>query len=176
MSTDNLMDSKSDLPPPYEAVTDDSQLETPSTVQFPAHQPHPHPTVDGYTYQPGYQPLQAQSGYIPNIHPNGGSEKGMSQVVVCQPVPVQVVGASQQKPPDYLCPSILACLCCFWPTGISAIFFSCVASSLASKGHMEDARIMSNHSRNMLIATVVLGILFIAGYVIYTHVIRPHYV
>jgi uncharacterized membrane protein YqaE (UPF0057 family) len=44
------------------------------------------------------------------------------QVVTTQPVAgVVTVGT---RPPDYLIPSILACLCCFWPTGIFAIYYA----------------------------------------------------
>ena len=30
-----------------------------------------------------------------------------------------------QRPRDWIVPAVLACLCCFWPTGICAIYYAC---------------------------------------------------
>ncbi|CAC5385723.1 unnamed protein product [Mytilus coruscus] len=53
-------------------------------------------------------------------------------VVVAQPVPsTMIVTTAEPRPFNWLIPAILACLCCFWPTGICAIVAACNSNKAA---------------------------------------------
>ncbi|XP_045205342.2 proline-rich transmembrane protein 1-like isoform X2 [Mercenaria mercenaria] len=67
----------------------------------------------------------------------------------------------QTRPPNYMIPSILACLCCFWPTGLCAIYYANEANNMALAGDYVGAIRMANISRNMMVFSVVVGIFWI---------------
>lgn len=81
-------------------------------------------------------------------------------VVVSQPSPCFVMGIN--RPADYTVSSVLACLFCFWPTGIFAIYFAIQANSLADVGDWPNARIMANRARSLVISSIILGIVALA--------------
>ncbi|XP_045204864.2 proline-rich transmembrane protein 1-like [Mercenaria mercenaria] len=176
MNTENQCDSKTD-PPPSDEVRLNFQPGLGSISQPPAYQlVHEH-QLGGYSYPPGYQSVPMNNLYnqqisipasIPNTQQTGIPGNGTSQVIVTQPGQIPCIIVNQQRPADYLCPSLLACFCCFWPTGLVAIYFAIMANSLADKGQMKDAKIMSNYSRNLMIVSVVLGIIGIVFYIMYT--------
>ncbi|XP_045206914.2 trafficking regulator of GLUT4 1-like [Mercenaria mercenaria] len=72
-----------------------------------------------------------------------------------QPVGTVII---QTRPPDLLLPSIFACFCCFWPSGLFAVFYAIKANTLAGEGKYEEARRMSDIAGILVIISVVLGI------------------
>ncbi|XP_060575816.1 uncharacterized protein LOC132733232 [Ruditapes philippinarum] len=113
----------------------------------------------GQPAQPPYgQPGQpyGQPGYGQPGQPYTSTQ----QVVITQPGQSGVI-MTQSRPPDYMVPSILACLCCFCPTGLCAIYFAHRANQLANEGDMIEANRLSNNARNLMIASVVIGVAWI---------------
>ncbi|XP_062571237.1 proline-rich transmembrane protein 1-like [Saccostrea cucullata] len=77
---------------------------------------------------------------------------------------------------DWTIPAILSCLCCFWPTGIFAIFAACKANAAAANGNDEEAQVQSNRARSLVVTTVVIGIfIMILSAVLRTIVYSNHY-
>ncbi|XP_045202881.1 dispanin subfamily A member 2b-like [Mercenaria mercenaria] len=101
----------------------------------------------GYQGQPAGYPGQPGYGQPPQT------------VVVTQPV--IATGPVVSRPPDYLIPSIFACFCCFWPTGLFAIYYSLRASSLAGQGDMSGAQAASNTARTLMIVSIVIGVVWV---------------
>lgn len=77
---------------------------------------------------------------------------------MAQPVGGGVIAAP--KPPDYLVPSIVACLCCFWPTGIAAIIFAMQANTAYGQGDISGAQHASRMAKIFMITSVVVGAVF----------------
>ncbi|XP_045206844.2 uncharacterized protein LOC123559090 [Mercenaria mercenaria] len=159
MKTENMQcDSKTDQLPYDEPGL--GSLSQPSDCQ-----PVQEHQLGGYSYPPGYQFVPIGSLYnqqsniplrIPNKQQTGIPIKGTSQVIVTQPGQIIRVVV---RPADYRCLSLVACLCCFWPTGLVAIYFASMANSMADNGQMKDAKIMSNCSGIFMIVSVVLGLI-----------------
>ncbi|XP_045205348.2 trafficking regulator of GLUT4 1-like isoform X4 [Mercenaria mercenaria] len=116
------------------------------------YQSGPKQTGCGLSQQPGY-PLQ-QPGYVQLPYTNTSTT-----VVVNQPQTGKVIIKARHK--DYLSASIFACLCCFWPTGICAIYYANEANNLAGVGDYEGSRRMSDNARKLVITSVILGIIAI---------------
>ncbi|XP_045205340.2 trafficking regulator of GLUT4 1-like [Mercenaria mercenaria] len=99
---------------------------------------------------PSYQSIgtqqQSGSGQPP-------SYQSTTYVVSRQPQP----GGTVIRPPDYLIPSILACLCCFWPTELCAVIYASQANDMAVAGDFHGAEKMASKARNMLVTSVVIG-------------------
>ncbi|VDH99158.1 Hypothetical predicted protein, partial [Mytilus galloprovincialis] len=77
---------------------------------------------------------------------------------VAQPVPSTIImTTAQSKPFDWFIPALLACFCCFWPTGICAIVAACVSNRAADSGNMQSAERSARTARNLTILTVVFG-------------------
>lgn len=153
-------------PPPYASTTPQGQ----QYGQYPQGYSHPQgyaqpPPPQGYSHASGYQPVPqgyAQQGYPQTQHyGNQPMYGGQGQtVVVAQPVPsTMIVTTAQPRPSNWLIPAILACLCCFWPTGICAIVAACNANSAADSGNMQSAEQSARTARNLTILTVVLGVI-----------------
>ncbi|XP_045205345.2 uncharacterized protein LOC123557747 [Mercenaria mercenaria] len=102
---------------------------------------------------PSYQAIgtQQQTGFVQPSVPYQSTH-----VVSHQPHPVRTV-VIQTRPPDYLVSSVWACLFCFFPTGLFAIYYASRANTLANEGHYEEARRKSIIARNLLISSFVLG-------------------
>ncbi|XP_078337874.1 proline-rich transmembrane protein 2-like [Crassostrea virginica] len=60
---------------------------------------------------------------------------------------------------DWMVPAVLACLCCFWPTGIYAIMSASKGNAAAARGDVEEANRLSRTTRGLVIASLVLGII-----------------
>lgn len=104
-----------------------------------------YPQAGGAYPQPGYG--QAYSHQTTAVIV---SQPGVAGAVIVRP-----------RPPDYMLSSVIACLCCFWPTGLCAIYFASQANSLAAQGDMEGATRMSNNARNLMISSIVIGVIWI---------------
>ncbi|KAH3833196.1 uncharacterized protein LOC127879388 [Dreissena polymorpha] len=111
----------------------------------------PPQTQPGYGYDQQYGMPRVQQ-YGPPVIQN------QSTVIVTQPFPTMGV-VVQQQPPDYTVAAVLVCLFCFFPTGVAAIIFAMMASSQWSAGEYQEARRSSTIARNLVIASLVIGIL-----------------
>ncbi|XP_060574711.1 uncharacterized protein LOC132732327 isoform X2 [Ruditapes philippinarum] len=106
-------------------------------------------------YQPGIPP--PQQGYGQQPYPMQ-SPYGHNTVVVNQPQTGTII-IIQRRHTDYMVSSIFACLCCFWPTGICAIYYANEANNLARDGDYEGARKMSDMARRLMVASVIVGVI-----------------
>ncbi|XP_066517614.1 dispanin subfamily A member 2b-like [Hoplias malabaricus] len=70
-------------------------------------------------------------------------------------------GSSASNAPTYLGWSIFNTLCCCLPLGIAAIVFSCRADTANTVGDGSRAHEHSRTARNLNIAALVIGIIFI---------------
>lgn len=71
----------------------------------------------------------------------------------------------QDIPPDYIIPSVFVAIC-FLPTGILAIIYAWKARQLIKAGKWDYARIMSDRARNLIFASIIIGLLCFVGYLI----------
>ncbi|XP_060576726.1 proline-rich transmembrane protein 2-like [Ruditapes philippinarum] len=130
---------------------------------------------DGYTYKYAkikvdvlhpYQPdiLTSQQGNGQQPYPFQQSYRHdtNTKVVVTQPEPG--IAFYHKRPPDYMIGSILACFCCFWPTGICAIFYANEANYFANAGDYAGARRMSDNAKKLMITSVFIGIIFVGHF------------
>ncbi|XP_062592942.1 proline-rich transmembrane protein 1-like isoform X1 [Saccostrea cucullata] len=161
-------------PPSYDEVTNPSSqlLFTPEN-QYNQYQP-----PGGATGQyPGYQypPKGSSTGPYSYQHVPGAPQRLTHNVVVSQPGPAIMV-ISRPARQDWTIPAILSCLCCFWPTGIFAIFAACKANAAAASGNDEEAQVQSNRARSLVVTTVVIGIfIMILSAILRTIVYSNHY-
>ncbi|XP_045206915.2 trafficking regulator of GLUT4 1-like [Mercenaria mercenaria] len=136
--------------PPKQTVYSLQQSGYPQQLSgYPPHQPGYPPQQPGYLLQqPGY--LLQQTGFVQLPYTNTNAA-----VIVNQPL----TGTTIIKPrhPDYMLASIFACLCCFWPTAICAIYFANKANNRAGVGDYEGARRMADKARNLMITSLILG-------------------
>lgn len=121
---------------------------------------------------PGYNQTPPQSQPYPQgqptaTYPAGGypsNQPGYQQpppiVVVAQPVATTNFLAVP-RPPDYMIPSILVCVFCFWPTGLTAIYYSSRTNAMVRDGNMAEAERYSKTAKYLLITTVVCGVIWI---------------
>ncbi|XP_045205360.2 proline-rich transmembrane protein 1-like [Mercenaria mercenaria] len=144
------MTDRSGNPPPYPdpskgfsgtdvggAYTTQDNAYPPQTGAYPPH-------GGAYPAQPGY----------------GFSQNSTTAVVVTQPGYTGHIVITPRTP-DYMIGSIFACLCCFWPTGLCAIYYASQARQLAAEGDMTGATSMSNKARNLMISSVIIGVIWI---------------
>ncbi|KAH3836028.1 trafficking regulator of GLUT4 1-like [Dreissena polymorpha] len=116
-----------------------------------------------------YGQPQGQGGYIQQagyIQPGDFIQQGFvaapgQVVVLAQPQPTAVIVATGSRPPDYLVPSFFACLCCFWPTGAFALYFSNESKKAFEDGDMTNANRYSVLARNLMISSIVIGLIWI---------------
>ncbi|XP_052065307.1 proline-rich transmembrane protein 1-like [Mytilus californianus] len=114
------------------------------------------PAPQGYSHAAGYQPVP-QTQHYGKQPMYGGQGQG---VVVAQPVPsTMIVTTAQPRPSNWIIPAVLACICCFWPTGICAIVAASNSNSAADRGNMQSAEQSARTARNLTILTVVLGVI-----------------
>ncbi|KAH3831224.1 proline-rich transmembrane protein 1-like isoform X2 [Dreissena polymorpha] len=109
--------------------------------------PQPPP---GYGQQYGYPPPQQNF-----------SAMSSNQTVVVTNQPTGGTFAVVARPPDYMVPSVLACLFCFWPTGLFAIYFALQANTAVARGDMGNASRYSALARNLMISSIVVGVAWI---------------
>ncbi|XP_060575770.1 proline-rich transmembrane protein 1-like [Ruditapes philippinarum] len=111
----------------------------------------------------------SQPAYVEHNKGGSSAQPGFGQtttVVMTQPgYAGQVV--AMPRPPDYICGSIFACLCCFWPTGLLAIFYAYRARKLAAEGDMVGATSMANYARNLMITSIVIGVIWVVFVIVF---------
>ncbi|XP_060592335.1 proline-rich transmembrane protein 1-like [Ruditapes philippinarum] len=108
---------------------------------------------------PLYQPVipLSQRGYGQQTCPVQPAYGHNTETIdVNQPQTANII--IQQLPPDCLMESVLACLFCFCPTGIFAIFFACKANDLANSGDYAGTKRMSEYARMLTMLSVTIGI------------------
>ncbi|KAK3603614.1 hypothetical protein CHS0354_017332 [Potamilus streckersoni] len=137
-----------DLPPPYSTATGSFQGQ-----QYPGQN-------NQYSYQPqnntqyaAYANAQSTQ-QLPQT--NYGFSNMQNTVIVQSPQTVSL--QYQVPPPDYTVSAWLACLCCFWPTGLIAIIKAHEANDAAARGDMFAANAAANTARQMVRASIIVGI------------------
>lgn len=78
-------------------------------------------------------------------------------------------------PQNWMGPAVLACLCCFWPTGICAIIAASNANEAAANGDVVEAEKHSKKARLYVAASVVMGLILIALGIVYRMVFYSSY-
>ncbi|XP_008586427.1 PREDICTED: proline-rich transmembrane protein 1 [Galeopterus variegatus] len=121
--------------------------------------------LGGYV-APGY-PLQLQpcTAYVP-VYPVGtpyaGGTPGGTGVTSTLPPPPQGPGLAllepRRPPHDYMPIAVLTTICCFWPTGIIAIFKAVQVRTALARGDMVSAEIASREARNFSFISLAVGI------------------
>nr|XP_022287689.1 proline-rich transmembrane protein 1-like [Crassostrea virginica] len=140
------MDNKTYSPPSYtQAKNPYDQANFSGTNQY-----NNYPT--GYEFPP--------QGQYPGYN-NGATDSWQrhdTTDVVTEPGPVSMV-IEPVPHRDWMTPAVLACLCCFWPTGICAIMSASKANDAAARGDVAEAQRLSRTARGLVIASFVLGII-----------------
>ncbi|ESO90663.1 hypothetical protein LOTGIDRAFT_163884 [Lottia gigantea] len=126
-------------------MADSEKKAPPPSYEETAQKEYPHP--QGFATQPGYNP-------------------------VMQPTSTNIVIA-ENRPNDYLCLSIFTCLCCFWPTGIAAIFYSVKSRDAGNCGRITEAAEKGQTARKLAIISIVLGIIMTIIIIILRTVVFP---
>ncbi|XP_014681981.1 PREDICTED: proline-rich transmembrane protein 1-like isoform X2 [Priapulus caudatus] len=120
--------------------------------------PYSHYMFGGMKYANG-RGMPSSGQYPPQI--GGDASYVLPPVVSQRQIPSSsgvVVERVDANPPDYLCKSVFACLCCFWPCGIIAIIYSLRVRSLNSQHRYEEAWKASRITRNTITACIVIGL------------------
>ncbi|KAL2791607.1 proline-rich transmembrane protein 1 isoform 2, partial [Daubentonia madagascariensis] len=112
-------------------------------------------------------PLQLQpcTAYVP-VYPVGtpyaGGTPGGTGVTSTLPPPPQGPGLAllepRRPPHDYMPIAVLTTICCFWPTGIIAIFKAVQVRTALARGDMVSAEIASREARNFSFISLAVGI------------------
>ncbi|KAM9004162.1 proline-rich transmembrane protein 1 isoform X2 [Sarcophilus harrisii] len=121
--------------------------------------------LGGYV-APGY-PLQLQpcTAYLP-VYPvgapyTGAAPGGAGVTPTLSPPPLGpgLALLEPRRPPhDYLPIAVLTTICCFWPTGIIAIFKAVQVRTAVARGDMVSAEIASREARNFSFISLAVGI------------------
>lgn len=109
----------------------------------------------------GYNKFENQPDVDQNPPPYvaGPAPQAYSMPVVVGPPPVgQTVIIQSPRVPNHMAIAILACLCCFWPTGIAAIYFATKVDEYNGLGNVEEALKASKNVKILSIVSLVLGI------------------
>ncbi|KAL8590751.1 hypothetical protein ACOMHN_064854 [Nucella lapillus] len=149
---------------PPDAGKGPGQYPPPGQPGYPPGQPGYPPGQPMYPPgQPGYP--QGQPGYPPGAYVQGPYGQSTSAVVVTQPTGATMVVA-QSPPSDNLLLSIIACLCCFCPTGIFAIMYSCQAKSANEVNDYASAMRYAAQAKKLAIASIIIGIVVMAVFAV----------
>ncbi|KAH3833683.1 synapse differentiation-inducing gene protein 1-like isoform X1 [Dreissena polymorpha] len=100
---------------------------------------------------------QQQDGYVQQ----GYAAASGRVVVSSQPQPIVVYAATVPPPADCFGWSLLACFCCFFPTGSVAIYYAMEARTAWANGDRENAHRYSEYARNLVITSVVIAKIWI---------------
>ncbi|XP_031204262.1 proline-rich transmembrane protein 1 isoform X1 [Mastomys coucha] len=118
--------------------------------------------LGGYV-APGY-PLQLQpcTAYVP-VYPVGtpyaGGTPGGPGVTSTLPQGPGLALLEPRRPPhDYMPIAVLTTICCFWPTGIIAIFKAVQVRTALARGDLVSAEIASREARNFSFISLAVGI------------------
>ncbi|XP_060570977.1 proline-rich transmembrane protein 1-like [Ruditapes philippinarum] len=128
---------------------------TPPGVGFEQHQMTNPAAAGGQTNYGFSQPQQpgfaSQPGYFVGQH------QVQHNIVVAQ------VGggnhAIQPAPIDYSTQAWIACLCCFWPTGLIAIMKASESRDALARGDLAAAHAASNTARQMVRISWAIGVI-----------------
>ncbi|BFZ04060.1 hypothetical protein BsWGS_07100 [Bradybaena similaris] len=101
-----------------------------------------------------YQPHPAATPYYPGTANNMSS----NTVVVTQPAAyvTQVVPVQ-----DHMGLAIFACLCCFWPLGLVAIFRASASRDAIARGDVNEARLSAADARKFSLISIGVGVVLI---------------
>ncbi|XP_072113509.1 proline-rich transmembrane protein 1-like [Mobula birostris] len=109
-------------------------------------------------YQPcagAYVPVYPMANNVgPYLPGNNGLTSGAQQV----PPSVGMMSNPPRPPHDYLPIAVLTTVCCFWPTGIFAIFKAVQVRTAIARGDMVSAEIASREARNFSFISLAVGI------------------
>ncbi|XP_072331759.1 proline-rich transmembrane protein 1 isoform X3 [Scyliorhinus torazame] len=123
----------------------------------------------GMQYQPcaAYVPVYPMANNVGLYRPgNNGITSGGQQM------PASIAVINPPRPPhDYLPIAVLTTVCCFWPTGIFAIFKAVQVRTAIARGDMVSAEIASREARNFSFISLAVGIASIVLCAILTVVI-----
>merc|ERR1711962_433668 len=144
--------------PGYENASPPYQAYQPQNTGFPGQQ--------GYyqqDYPPKSTPVQGQynpyQGYPPQVQ-----QTHNVTVIRSQPMPQTIV---QGSPPPYnMALSIFACLCCFWPLGLVAIYQASQVKDVWYRRDVLAAESKSRSARTLSLAGIVIGIICIVVIVV----------
>ncbi|XP_076441376.1 proline-rich transmembrane protein 1-like isoform X2 [Babylonia areolata] len=120
----------------------------------------PYPPPGQYpqgAYPPG-QPGYPQGQPVPGAYIQGPYGQPTTSVLVTQPTGTTMIVA-QNPAPDNLMLSIIACLCCFCPTGIFAIMYSCQAKSANEANDYNSAMKYAVQAKKLAITSIIIGII-----------------
>jgi len=117
------------------------------------HSQHSQPpqNMNQYPAQPNY--AQANYGFSPQPTNFGNQPSG----VVVQQVQASGQAVYNTPPQDYTTQAWLACLLCFWPTGLMAIFKANESRDALARGDMVGAHQASNNARQFVRISYVVG-------------------
>ena len=120
-----------------------------------------------FTRHPAPSELQLQpcTAYVP-VYPVGtpyaGGTPGGPGVTSTLPPPPQGPGLAllepRRPPHDYMPIAVLTTICCFWPTGIIAIFKAVQVRTALARGDLVSAEIASREARNFSFISLAVGI------------------
>ncbi|KAH3867600.1 hypothetical protein DPMN_030732 [Dreissena polymorpha] len=75
------------------------------------------------------------------------------------------------RPPDYTVAAVLACIFCFTPVGLLAIFNAMQSKTMANIGYIKEAKRHSRLAKRFAITSLAIGILFVCIYIAYIVVV-----
>ncbi|XP_021573597.1 proline-rich transmembrane protein 1, partial [Carlito syrichta] len=125
----------------------------------------PHPdSVAGWAPTSSYRdpiPARPQACHRKSQAYAGGTPGGTG-VTSTLPPPPQGPGLAllepRRPPHDYMPIAVLTTICCFWPTGIIAIFKAVQVRTALARGDMVSAEIASREARNFSFISLAVGI------------------
>ncbi|XP_045168716.1 proline-rich transmembrane protein 1-like [Mercenaria mercenaria] len=82
-----------------------------------------------------------------------------TNIVIAQISGGDNVYRSEPLPVDYTSQAWIACLCCFWPTGLVAIMKATESRDALARGDLTGAHIAAEGARNMIKISLAAGII-----------------
>lgn len=133
--------------------SDGDERQTTPPTQIPVNVGAPPEYYPQHT-APVYQP------HLPQYYPSGQQQSNTTVVVAQQPGVTYVQAPS--RPNDYLGLSIFACLCCFWPTALVALIYSCQVNDRYAAGDFAGAEDSSQKARTWAKISIIVGVVAVA--------------
>ncbi|KAH3831215.1 proline-rich transmembrane protein 1-like isoform X3 [Dreissena polymorpha] len=115
---------------------------------------YPGPPPPGFPQPP---PGYGQQYWYPPPQQNF-SAMSSNQTVVVTNQPTGGNFAVVARPRDLMVASVLACIFCFWPTGLFAIYFALQANTAVARGDMDNASRYSTMARKLMISSICVGV------------------
>ncbi|WAQ94544.1 PRRT1-like protein [Mya arenaria] len=159
------MDDKGEAPPPYSPPTSGNYgLQNPA-----ANASYPGQTNYGYDQPQGHYNGSPQGQYAGYAHGSQGQFVNSSSMSNSNVVVAQVGGGPiyQTSPQDYTTQAWIACLCCFWPTGLLAIMKASESRDALARGDLIGAQSASNSARQFVRISYVVGIVSVVFIVVF---------